>query len=42
MTEETKTNPDGIERQPLRVFSEKAYLDIFDVCDSGSRVAAYW
>ena len=27
MTEETKTNPDGIERQPLRVFSEKAYLD---------------
>ncbi len=27
MTEETKTNPDGVERQPLRVFSEKAYLD---------------
>ena len=27
MTDETKTNPDGIERQPLRVFSEKAYLD---------------
>ncbi len=27
MTEETRTNPDGIERQPLRVYSEKAYLD---------------
>ncbi|MBI3776303.1 MAG: DNA topoisomerase IV subunit A [Gammaproteobacteria bacterium] len=27
MTDETKTNPDGIERQPLRAFSEKAYLD---------------
>ena len=27
MTKEIKTNSDGIERQPLRAFSEKAYLD---------------